>query len=244
MDKIYVTGMTGTVAPYLKDVLTAQGHNVIDRHIRIQSDTDLEELNTYLNQESPDIIYHLALGPISMAETLATYAQAHQKILVYISTVSVFDDNSGGPYTKETPVDVKNEYGAYKYACEKAILAIHPLSFIIRIGWQISPDQNPTTNNMFNFIHSQKNTANEITVSDAFYPSVSFLDDTAEAIVGIVDTMPPDLYLVNSNAGSSLFQIITQLNQTYNFGLTVIQDNTFKRNDLMRDERVSIPKRF
>lgn len=242
MKKAYITGITGTVAPYLKEELSTHGYVVYDKHIRINSDKELETLKLYLNQINPDYVFHLALGPISFSETLARYCKINDKTLVYISTVSVFEDNEGGPYYPSSTVTVTNEYGKYKYECEQAIMAILPSSYVIRIGWQISDKADSKTNNMFRFIKDNLNDYNEITVSDQFYPSTSYLHDTVEAIRTIVENNKPDLYFVNSNLDKSLFDIITMLNESHNMNISVKADSTFSRNDIMIDERVLIKK--
>ena len=228
INKAFITGITGTVAPHLKEELVNNGYIVYDKHIRINKDGDLIKLKEYLDKINPDYIFHLALGPISYVETLVNYANENDKILVYISTVSVFEDNDGGPYYKETQVKVKNEYGKYKYACEKRIIGNH------------SDKGDPTSNNMFNFIVNNLNEAKEITASDMFYPSTSFLSQTVKAIIDITENNGPDLYLVNSNRGKSLFDIVNILNANYNLNIKVIKDSSLNRNDIMFDDRVII----
>lgn len=238
--KAYVTGITGTVAPYIKEELIIHGYDVYDKHFRVESDDQLHELKKYLDEINPDVIFHLALGPFSVVELLSKYCETNSKSMVYISTVSVFEDNDGGPYTKDTVVTVTNNYGKYKYDCENIVKELCPNSHIIRIGWQISRELDKTSNNMFNFIFNNLNDNNEIVLSDKFYPSTSFLDDTARAVVDIYLKMNPDLYLVNSNKWQSLYEIVEMLNKRYNLNITVIKDSSFSRNDIMIDERVEI----
>ena len=195
-----------------------------------------------MEEIKPDLIYHLALGPVSYAELLASYSKENDIPFVYISTVSVFEDNDGGPYTKDTVVKAKNDYGKYKYDCENAVREIYKNSYIIRIGWQISEIGDSTSNNMFRFIKDNTNEQNEIIVSDESYPSVSFLNETVNTIRNITESCKPDLYLVNSNTNKSLYDIVTMLCQTFGLGIKVINDSTFKRNDIMIDNRVNIPK--
>lgn len=242
MKKAFVTGITGTVAPYLKDVLIENGYQVLDTHFRINEESDLTPLKQYLTKQKPDAIFHLALGPFSYAQTLAEYAKKQNILFVYISTVSVFEENSGGPYTKDTKVTVTNDYGTYKYKIECLVKEIYNDSFIIRIGWQISDRCDETSNNMFSFIKHNLNEQNEIQVSDSFYPSTSFIPDTVNAIVDIATKQKPDLYLVNSNTSKSLYEILIYLTHKYDLDITVKKDHSFSRNDIMIDDRVTIPK--
>ena len=137
MRKTFVTGITGTVAPYLKTELDKNGYEVYDKHFRIEND-NVSDLENYLNEIKPDIIFHLALGPFSFIESLVSYCNNNDTDFVYVSTVSVFEDNGGGPYYPNTEVHVTNDYGKYKYDCEQLVSTLKPNSYIIRIGWQIS----------------------------------------------------------------------------------------------------------
>ena len=242
MKKAFITGITGTVAPYLKKELEENGYQVFDKHFRINEDIDLEELKVYIKDIKPDVIYHLALGPVSFAETLATYAKENNIKFVYISTVSVFEDNQGGPYYKETEITVSNDYGKYKHECEKAVYNIYKESYILRIGWQMSEKADDSTNNMFRFVKDNLNESNEITVSNKFYPSVSFLDDTAKALRTTVENNQPDLYLINSNLNMSLFELLNYHKKKFNKDWIIKEDNSFSRNDIMIDERVEVFK--
>ena len=44
MKKVYLTGITGTVAPYIKEVLIKEGYHVDDTHIRINHIKDIQTL--------------------------------------------------------------------------------------------------------------------------------------------------------------------------------------------------------
>lgn len=239
MKKVYLTGITGTVAPYIKEALVKEGYFVSDNHIRINVTEDILKLKTHVEQLWPNLIIHLALGPIEVVEMFATYAKANNISFVYISTVSVFEDNKGGPYYKEDEVKVKNDYGLYKYKCEQKALSIYRETHIIRLGWQISPKADSKSNNMFKFIKDNTDQQGNIKVSNKFYPSTSFLDQTALAVVDIIKK-PAGLYLVNSNSKYSLYQILGMLKQRFNLKINIIKDDSFQRNDIMIDDRVKI----
>lgn len=242
MKKAYITGITGTVAPYLKRELEKNGYSVFDKHIRVNQESDIVLLEEYLEDVKPDIVFHLALGPLSFTETLARYCEHNKKVFVYISTVSVFEDNDGGPYTVSSAVNVINDYGKYKYQNEELVRSINKDSFVLRIGWQISELGDTSSNNMCKFIKENTNELNEIVVSDRFYPSTSFLNDTVKAIRTTVEGNEPGLYFVNSNQNKSLFDLVMMLDNQFDLKLNVLKDSTFKRNDIMLDPRVNIKK--
>ncbi len=239
MKKVYLTGITGTVAPYIKEAFLKEGYHVDDTHIRINRLEEIQTLKHHIKEIQPDLIIHAALGPIETTEMLAAYSYLKNIPFVYLSTVSVYEDNSGGPYDKESQIHVKNEYGLYKYTSEQRTLMINPNTYIMRLGWQISPKADATTNNMFKFIKDNTNQEGIITVSNQFYPSASFLDDTATAVIDVIKK-PPGLYLVNGNPKYSLYEILHLLKDKFKLDITIQKDDTFQRNDLMIDHEVKV----
>jgi dTDP-4-dehydrorhamnose reductase len=240
MNRAYVTGLTGTVAPWLVKALQAQGIKVVGHHVRVDQPSDIARSLADVENHHPDAIFHLALGPVAWSRALAEYAFLHHVKFVYISTASVFEDNAGGPYTVDTPVLAKGGYPLYKYQCEQAIKEVNPHAYILRIGWQIDPNQRSDTNNMFRFFHDQIKTLGKIKVSDHFYPSASFLPDTVLAIIQ-ASTMPYGTYHLNGNE-HSLYAIAQALKQRYATHWIVEKDPSFSRNDVLQDDRIVLPK--
>ena len=58
--------------------------------------------------------------------------------LVHVSTDFVFDGESGHPYTPDAKPAPLGAYGRSKLAGERAVLAAHPRSLVIRTGWVYS----------------------------------------------------------------------------------------------------------
>jgi dTDP-4-dehydrorhamnose reductase len=240
MTRVYITGMTGTVAPYLRENLIQKGYEVVDTHIRINGLRDIQTSLDEIKKANVSMIFHLALGPIEWTKALVTYAVEHHIQFVYISTVSVFEDNAGGPYHIQDEVHVTNEYGLYKYTSEQLVQSIDSHAYIIRIGWQIDPHGNTQSNNMMKFFQDQINQNGVIQASQTYYPSCSMLDDTVEAMTQIVFNQPPGLYLVNANTQYSLYEIAAQLIEKWQLNWTLTTSD-FTRNDLMIDARVVVP---
>jgi dTDP-4-dehydrorhamnose reductase len=238
---VYLTGLTGTVAPFLKQSFLRHHIVQVGHHIHLNEVSQIVISLDDIWAQPIHYLFHLALGPIEWATALATYAFEKRIPFVYISTASVFDDNASGPYTIEAIPKPQSGYGLYKYQCEQAVKKVNPHAFIIRIGWQIDPNQNPTTNNMFKFFHDQRQTQGKITVSSRFYPSSSFLPDTTDALVNIALTQRPGLYHVNGNHSLSLFEIALKLNERYQLDWVIEKDDTFARNDVLLDHRIHIP---
>jgi dTDP-4-dehydrorhamnose reductase len=231
----YVTGLTGTVAPFLVQALRTSGYSTGGHHTRVNEAKDIPLSLADIAFIKPTIIFHLALGPIAWAEALATYAHQHHLTFVYVSTASVFDDNAAGPYLVSAKVNAKQGYGLYKYQCEQAVLKANPNAYVIRIGWQIDPKQRTDTNNMFRFFQDQLKQQGKIVVSDQFYPSASWLHDTSDALVNVTHDYPSGLYHLNGNLSDSLYTIASKLNQQFKKNWIIEKDDTFKRNDVLLD---------
>jgi dTDP-4-dehydrorhamnose reductase len=237
--KVYLTGLTGTVAPFLIKALHAKGFEVVGKHIRIEHDQDVTLSLADIALHRPQQIFHLALGPIMWAEALARYAFVNRLTFIYLSTASVFDDNAAGPYTIDTEVKAKAGYPLYKFQCEQAVKQVNPLAYILRIGWQIDPEQKTNTNNMFRFFKEQLDRQGKIVVSDTFFPSSSWLPDTANAIMASLDH-PSGLFHLNGNH-HSLFAIAHYLKQRFNYDWVIEKDSHFSRNDVLLDQRIKVP---
>jgi dTDP-4-dehydrorhamnose reductase len=237
----YITGLTGTVAPYLVQSLLNRDIKLVGNHVHLDHSNQIKYSIMDLSSQPIDYLFHLALGPIEWAVALASYAFKNHIPFIYISTASVFDDNASGPYMIEAIPKPQSGYGLYKYQCEQAVKKVNPHAFIIRIGWQIDPKQNTKSNNMFNFFHDQLQQNGKIKVSSRFYPSSSFLPDTTEAIAKIALTMKPGLYHVNGNHTLSLYEIALKLNERYQLDWVIEKDDTFARNDVLLDDRIHLP---
>jgi dTDP-4-dehydrorhamnose reductase len=231
----YVTGLTGTVAPFLVQALKTRGYFTGGHHIRVNEIHDIPLSLADIDLVKPTIIFHLALGPIAWAEALATYAYQHHLPFVYVSTASVFDDNAAGPYHLSAKVNAKQGYGLYKYQCEQVVFKANPHAYVIRIGWQIDPEQRMDTNNMFRFFQDQLKQQGQIVVSNQFFPSASWLNDTGEALVNVTLNYPSGLYHLNGNLTDSLYTIATKFNQQFKKNWIIEKDDTFKRNDVLLD---------
>ena len=203
--KIIITGMNGTVAPWIAKVYKSKGYEIVSYDRNQVSTEDYEAILKFIETIDPRVIIHCALGPLAWAETLAKICHMLDITFVYTSTVSVYSNQQKGPFVVSDPVIPNDDYGTYKKNCEDACLAINPKSYILRLGWQIGYDANQ--NQMLNFIYEAMKKDGVCKLSSRFYPSASFLEDTAKAIYNVVLNLPPDIYLVNSNHKYSLYEI-------------------------------------
>lgn len=237
--KIIITGMNGTVAPWIAKVYKSKGYEIVSYDRNQVSTEDYEAILKFIETIDPRVIIHCALGPLAWAETLAKICHMLDITFVYTSTVSVYSNQQKGPFVVSDPVIPNDDYGTYKKNCEDACLAINPKSYILRLGWQIGYDANQ--NQMLNFIYEAMKKDGVCKLSSRFYPSASFLEDTAKAIYNVVLNLPPDIYLVNSNHKYSLYDIGLYLKKLHPL-IKIEEDVEFIYDNRMFDIRVPIKK--
>lgn len=87
-------------------------------------------------EEEPELAFAVNEGG---ARAVARAAQRLDVPLIHLSTDYVFDGRSGDPYVESDPTSPATAYGASKLAGERAILAEHADSVILRTAWVYSP---------------------------------------------------------------------------------------------------------
>ncbi|MCV2231859.1 sugar nucleotide-binding protein [Acholeplasma manati] len=237
--KVIITGMNGTVAPWIAKVYKSKGYEVVSFD-RTKTNIDNEDaILKFIETQDPRVIIHCALGPVSWAESLARISRMLDITFVYTSTVSVYGNQQKGPFVVSDPVIPNDDYGTYKKQCEDACLAINPKSYILRLGWQIGYDEH--NNQMLHYIHEKMKSEGVCKLSSRFYPSASFLEDTAQSIYAVVLNLPPDIYLLNSNHKYSLYEIGLYLKKQHPL-IKIEEDLSFIYDNRMFDIRVPIKK--
>jgi len=237
--KAIFTGLNGTVAPYVKQYFEAHGYEVIpyDRN-KVPIDDDLK-IRVFFNEVNPDLVIHFAMGAVSWTAVLARLSYEKNIKFVYISTVSVFSNDNFGPHDILAIPDATDDYGQYKRNSEEVVKKVNPLAYIIRLGWQIGYEKG--SNNMIDFLYKRMEQDGIIRASDQWFPSTSFIKDTAKAIFQIVTNLNYGLYHVNSNDHLTFYEIVKNLSNIYP-DFKVEKSNDFKADHRMVDERVEIPK--
>lgn len=237
--KAIITGMSGTVAPVVANLFKANGYEIVAYDRYITPIDDKVAIEAFIKKENPRIVLHLALGSQTWSSMLAEITKSLDIAFVYISTVSVFGNNQKGPFVVSDAPMPSDDYGKYKKASEDVVLKANPNSYIIRIGWQIGDAAG--SNNMIDFFQKQMDESGFIKASSNFYPSCSFMPDTASAIYDIITNHQPGLYLVNSNHTYSLYEIATFL-KTLHPLFKIEEDLTFKYDNRMFDARVDVKR--
>ena len=155
--RIVVTGgPDGQVLESLLEVSPARGHEIVALG-RPELDLvgDVQEIIEAVSASRPDaIVSAAAYTAVDKAETesdlafainangaraVAAAANVLGVPLVHISTDYVFDGSKLSPYVEEDPTGPTSVYGASKLAGEKAVLATHSNSAVLRTAWVYSP---------------------------------------------------------------------------------------------------------
>lgn len=239
MKKAIFTGMHGTVAPVVAKTFESHGVSVLPYDRELVPVDQPQVIENFLLTHQPDIVLHFAMGSPDWAKTLATLCAKLYIVFVYISTVSVYDAKAIGPYTVNTPADAKDNYGSYKRQSEILVQEANPLSYILRLSWQIG--EAPGSNQMIDFLKKEMDQKGVVFASSRWYPSATFITDTADAIYHIVTSFSPDLYLLNSNDKFTFFDIVTYL-KTIHPWIVVKESQEFTADMRMMDDRVPIQK--
>jgi len=208
-----ITGLSGTLAPVLARHAAAHGVNVIGWDRRIDPTEDPRAVAERLDALQPAAIAHLALGPGGWAEAMARWAAAHDRPFLFTSTAMVFDAEPDGPHRVDDPCTARDDYGRHKAEVEQQVRQAHPGAIVARLGWQIDP-QAPG-NNMVAALNAQQQRDGTIRASTRWKPACSFMDDTAEALFGLLEKPVPGVHHLDANAdeGHSFHTIVTALRE-------------------------------
>lgn len=215
MMKLLLTGLRGTLAPWVAKEAELRGWEVVAWNRDAVDPANEGVSAAFLRAEAPDGIAHLAMGSEPWATSLAAFAALRGIPMVLVSTAMVFDASQGGPHFPGDIRGARDEYGQYKIRCEDAVMAANPLATIARIGWQIAPE--PVGNNMLRHLDEQQAQNGRIQASSAWRPACSFMTDTAAALCDLVTEQPAGPVHLDSNAqdGWTFDEVVRRLAEKY-----------------------------
>jgi len=237
--RVILTGMNGTVAPPVADYFAKQGFDIITYDRDRISTENSDEIEDFLQKQKADLFLHFAMGSYQWTSILASLCYKLNISFAFISTVSVFSNQHRGPFTVDDIPDAQDDYGFYKRESERLVKQYNTHAYIIRLGWQIGVGKGK--NQMIDYLYKQMEQQGFISASSLWYPSVSFLSDTAKAIYQITQKLPVGLYHVNSNESHTFYEIVTYLKNIYP-EFIVKESKEFNADHRMIDHRVDIRK--
>ncbi|HEX5650506.1 MAG TPA: sugar nucleotide-binding protein [Steroidobacteraceae bacterium] len=229
--KLLVTGLNGTLAPVVADCARARGHTIVGWDRSRIDPGDVAAAQSWLASQVPAAIAHLALGGVEWSAWLARYAWDHALPFVFTSTAMVFHHEPDGPHRVDDRRNARDDYGLYKIQCEDAVLAAHAHATVLRLGWQIDPDR--AGNNMLLALDAWQRRDGCVAASRAWRPACSFMADTAEAIVDLLERALPGVQHFDSNSrdAHSFFEIAEALRTQYARCDWVVQEHDEYRHD-------------
>jgi dTDP-4-dehydrorhamnose reductase len=223
--------LNGTLAPVFAEAVRRAGWYVVAWN-RQQIPPDNEAIaQAWLRETAPHAIAHLATGSVEWARQLAAYAAVSQVPFVFTSTAMVFHHEPDGPHAIDDKRTAEDDYGKQKIACEDAVLAANANAAVVRIGWQIHHDARG--NNMLAHLDQWQQREGRIAASRLWRPACSFMEDTADALVGIVSAGERGVIHLDSNAseGHTFDHIVQALRRAFRRDDWVVEANDGYRHD-------------
>ncbi len=238
MKKAIVTGLNGTLAPYVKNVLEEMGVIVFKWDRNAVSTEDEEEMEQFLEVLEPDYFFHLAMGSIEWTKFLAKYCFENKIKFIFTSTESIFQGN--GPFTIDFEPNATSDYGLYKIKSEKVIKQNNQNAYIVRLGWQIGDTF--SKNNMLNYLESTFQKKGYVEASDKWTLSTCYIKETAKWLVKIAFEMKPDIYQIEGNVDLSFYELVKLLEQIHHKDWKVRKVLLPDRCNCLIDERIHVQK--
>jgi dTDP-4-dehydrorhamnose reductase len=235
---VLITGMNGTVAPVIAQQLQAAGHELTVWDRQRTPPEDESAARAFILESHPDWFLHVATGSLDWAQMAAQTCAENDIRFLFTSSVSVFDGNQGAPLTVNTEPRATDDYGRYKLEGERRVLAAHPAALVVRLGWQIGTTT--TGNHMLAHLHRTATEHGMIEASTRWIPSCAYLEDSADALHGLMRDAASGVYQLEGNPGLSFHEIVTRLNQWHGFGWNVQATQTPEMDNRMSDPRVKM----
>jgi len=223
--RVLVTGARGMLGGDLCRVFESE-HDVVA--------TDVEELDVRdhtlvfqtLAQEKPDIVLHLAgITDVDGCEknpdlaysvnalgtkNVALACQESHTLMVYVSTLSVFDGTKCEPYTEFDRPNPQSHYSRSKYMGELMVKDLLGQYYVVRAGWLFGGGRQDKK--FVGRIIELARTRSELMVVNDKFGSPSYTKDLASAILRLIETDQYGTYhMVNTGAGCNRFQIAQKI---------------------------------
>ena len=157
---------------------------------------------------------------------------------MFTSSVSVFSSHQQGPFTIDVQPKPNDDYGRYKLECEQRISKVNPNAIIVRLGWQIG--KTTGGNQVVEFLNNMYQNNDKIEASRNFIPACSFLEDTANSLIEILQNNSAGLYQLDGNPGMNFYEITLSLKKLLKLSWKIDAVESPNQNNRMLDERIKV----
>lgn len=236
-----VTGLNGTLAPKMADVLLENGYEVVAWDRKRVPLENISKINDFLDEQQPELLCHLAMGDKNWAQKLAIETFNRNIKFLFTSTAMVFNHEPDGPHEVSDQRTALDDYGRGKVECEDRIIDCNPNAVIARIGWQI--DWNVVGNNMFCQLTNNHQRDGFIEASDKWIPACSMMSDTCRAMFGLLKGGHRGVFHVDSNSYDKLnfAELVYKISAKHQLGWNIKVTSNYVHDQRLLDPRVKIP---
>ena len=238
---VLITGLGGTLAPVLGEAFAGRGETVVGWDRGRVDPNDRAAGEALLDELDPAAVCHLAMGAEAWAATLAAWCRSRSRPFLFTSTAMVFDRAPDGPHRVGDPRTAKDDYGRYKIRCEDAIRGASNGAIVARIGWQIGEARGG--NNMLEALYRMAEVSGAVRASRAWIPACSFMRDTADGLLTLLDRSEPGVYHLDANADSALDfpTIARRLARRHGADWRIEVNDDYLHDQRLPDSRVALP---
>ena len=221
MAKVLVTGANGMLGSDLCEIFKEKGHQVIGTDLENLDVCDYEAVHETVIQIEPDFVIHLAgMTDVDDCEKepekafhintigtqhVALACQKTRALLVYLSTLSVFDGTKCESYTEFDTPNPQSWYGRSKYRGELVVEKLLNQYYIVRAGWMFGGGLEDKKFVAKIMDLASKNSS--INVVDDKFGSPTYTRDISSGIERLIKTGFYGTYhMVNTGGGCSRFE--------------------------------------
>jgi dTDP-4-dehydrorhamnose reductase len=236
--KAIVTGMNGTVAPVLGNILRARGISVIPWNRATTPIDDPVRVESFIVEQQPEWFFHIGMGSPLWAQGIAETCRDRGIKMLFTSSVSVFSESAKGPFAPDTVPDGQDDYARYKVECEQRVRAANADAIIARLGWQIG--ERPGSNNMVDYLYRTMTEKGQVEASATWLVSCAFIQDTADALYRLMRDHDGGLYHLEGNPGWTFHEVVSALNDAHGRSWNIVSVEGPPRDNRMVDDRIRV----
>jgi len=232
--RVLVTGAAGMLGTALCKILKEKSYEVYATDMNAEGEgiefldvRSYEQVNKAVNKYKPDIVMHLAaetdvdkceLEPdhAYLTNTIGTQnvALACQKrdiIMVYISTIGVFDGNKPEPYTEFNEPNPINVYGKSKLWGERIVQSLLRKYYIVRAGWMMGGGPRKDKKFVAKIVKQILEGKKELKIVNDKFGSLTYTVDFSKCLVDLIETGYYGLYHCTNKGYASRYEIAREI---------------------------------